>query len=187
MTALARQPTLVRSAPPGGGFLETLNVSPDGRWIASSDDQNQMHLYDATTNRLVDSYDAGRPPEGEQAFMFAAFSPDSRQLAVLPEGRANEPVRLLDPHTMEPTTELAFPGAEPVVGIDVEFSANGRYLAATAQSSTGRSRTPTSPRATRWSGTFAPRPRPRRGCRPGPTSRGWRSARTVGPCTPVRR
>ena len=38
LTALAKRPTLVRSAPPGGGYLETFDVSRDGRWIAASDD-----------------------------------------------------------------------------------------------------------------------------------------------------
>ena len=80
-------PHLVRSAPPGGGYLEVMDVSPDGRWIASSDDQNRMHLYDAATNRLLRSYDAGRPPEDEQAFMFAAFSPDSSAARRHPAGR----------------------------------------------------------------------------------------------------
>jgi WD40 repeat protein/DNA-binding SARP family transcriptional activator len=135
VTALAERPLLVRSAPPGGGFLEDLEVSPDGRWIASSDDQNRMHLYDAATNRLLDSYDAGRPPGVEQAWMFAAFSPDSQRLAVIPEGgRSTTPVHLLDPTTMEPTTRLDFPGGKPVWWIDVTFSRDGHYLAATAQS-----------------------------------------------------
>ena len=42
-------------------------------------------------------------------------------------------MRLLDPNTMQPTTKLAFPGGKPVWGIDVQFSADGRYLAATVQ------------------------------------------------------
>ena len=66
--------------------------------------------------------------------MLPAFSPDSRQLAVILEGqRSTEPVRLLDPNTMQPTTKLDFPGGKPVWGVDVEFSADGRYLAATVQ------------------------------------------------------
>ncbi len=97
LAALAKQPHLVRSTPPEGDYLEIMAVSPDGRWIASSDDQNRMHLYDASTNRLLRSYDAGRPAEG-QAFMIAAFSPDSTQLAVILTGaESTEPVRLLDP------------------------------------------------------------------------------------------
>ena len=64
VTALAKRPTLVRSAPPGGGYMEAFDVSRDGRWIASSDDQNRMHLYDASTSRLLRSYDAGEASAG---------------------------------------------------------------------------------------------------------------------------
>src|SRR6185503_2662169 len=105
---------------------------PDGRWIAASDDANRMHLYDAVTNRLLRSYDAGRPAaEDGQAFMLGAFSPDSTKLAVvLTNAESAEPVRLLDPTTMEPTaTKLASPSVEPATGVDVQFSADGRYLA----------------------------------------------------------
>ncbi len=128
LTALAERPTLVRSAPPGGGYLEIFAVSRDGRWVASSDDQNRMHLYDASTNRLLRSYDAG----GGSGYIVPAFSPDSRQLAVIMSGsESTEPVRLLDPNTMQPTTTLELPGGKPVWGVDVRFSADGRYLAAT--------------------------------------------------------
>ena len=92
-----------------------------------------MHLYDASTNRLLRSYDAGRRPEDEQAFLIGAFSPDSKQLAVTLEApqASTEPVRLLDPTTMQPTRKLDFPGRKRVWGYDVQFSADGRYLAAT--------------------------------------------------------
>jgi WD40 repeat protein len=133
LAALAERPHLVRSAPAGGSFLEVLSVSPDGRWVAASDEVNRMHLYDARTNRLLRSYDAGRPAQDEQAWMIGAFSPDSSRLAVVLESvPSTEPVRLLDPVTMQPaTTRLASPGSEPVTGFDVQFSADGRYLAAT--------------------------------------------------------
>ncbi len=132
-SALTKLPTLVRSAPARGGYLEVFDVSRDGRWIAASDSQDRVHLYDASTTRLVESYDVGGPTEGGQAgYLVAAFSPDSTQLAVVLESTSStEPVRLLDPDTMEPTTRLALPGSSPVVGSDVEFSADGRYLAAT--------------------------------------------------------
>jgi WD40 repeat protein len=132
LAALARRPNLVRSAPAGGGYLEVLSVSPDGRFVAASDDANRMHLYDATTNRLLRSYDAGKPPGDGQAWILGAFSPDSRQLAViLTSVESTEPVRLLDPDTMRPTVKLASPGSEPVTAFDAQFSADGRYLAAT--------------------------------------------------------
>ena len=130
VSALAMRPELVRSAPAEGGYLEVMDVSRDGRWIASSDEQNRMHLYDAATNRLLRSYDAD-PSEDTAGWLVSAFSPDSRQLAVILEGqRSAEPARLLDPNTMEPTTKLDFPGGKPVYGVDVGFSADGRYLAA---------------------------------------------------------
>ncbi len=40
-------------------------------------------------------------------------------------------MRLLDPNTMQPTMKLDFPGGKPVWGAYVQFSADGRYLAAT--------------------------------------------------------
>ncbi len=131
VAALGRNPRLVRSAPPAGGYLESLEVSPDGRWIASSDDRNRMHLYDAATYRLLGSYDAGQPAEGTQAFSLPAFSPDSRQLAIVLELPSKDPVRLLDPSTMHLKRSLTIPGVESGYGVDAQFSADGRYLAAT--------------------------------------------------------
>ena len=133
MTALDRQPQLIRSSQPGGNYLEGMDVSHDGRWIASSDDQNRMHLYDAATNRLLRTYDAGQPAVNQQAWLIGAFSPDSSQLAVtLTAVPSTEPVRLLDPETMQVTaTALASPSGKPVIGSDVQFSADGRYLGAT--------------------------------------------------------
>ena len=147
LTALAERPTLVRSAPPEGGYLESFDVSPDGRWIASSDDQNRMHLYDATTGELLRSYDAGLPPDGQGSAMFGAFSPDGQQLAVILLGQeSTEPVLLLDPATMEPTSRLTLPGDVPAWGVDVEFSADGGFLAATMQTvNYGKQNTSTTP------------------------------------------
>ena len=117
LDALDKQPPLVRSAPPGGGYAEPMEVSHDGRLIAVSDDENRMHLYDAATNQLLGSYDAGRPAGGDQSCIIAAFSPDSRQLAVILREESTDPVRLLDPDTMQPTTKLDFPGGKPVTGV----------------------------------------------------------------------
>ncbi|MBD3925070.1 winged helix-turn-helix domain-containing protein [Nocardioides cavernae] len=135
MTALSMRPHLVRSAPPGGSYMEGLSVSPDGRWIAASDEANWMHLYDASTSRLLRSYDAGRPPRAGQAWIMGSFSPDSRQLAVVLESvESTDPVRLLDPDTMQPTaTRLSSPGRQPAIGSDVQFSEDGRYLAASLE------------------------------------------------------
>lgn len=133
LAALAKRPHLVRSAPPEGDYLDVMEVSRDGRLIAASDAQNRMHLYSAASSRLLRSYDAGRPAGDGQAFIIGAFSPDSRQLALIPYTvESTEPVRLLNTNTMRPAINLAFPDSgKPVWGVDVEFSADGRHLAAT--------------------------------------------------------
>ena len=133
LTALAARPRLLRSGPPGT-YKEGFDLSSDGRWIASSDDQNTMNLYDAGTGRLLRSYDAGPLLEEDvSGFLLGAFSPDNRQLAVVVQAVAStRPVRLLDPSTMQPVTELA-PLDEPAWGVGVAFSGDGRYLAATVQ------------------------------------------------------
>jgi WD40 repeat protein/DNA-binding SARP family transcriptional activator len=134
ISALEKRPRLIRSVEPEGDYLETMAVSPDGRWIASSDDHGRMHLYDASSSTWLRRYDAGRSPDGEGSAMLGAFSRDSRQLAaVVLNQESTEPVRLLDPDTMQPTTKLTVPGDKPVWGVDVEFSGDGRYLAATVQ------------------------------------------------------
>ena len=127
VTALAKHPRLTRSAAPGGTYLEDMDASRDGRWIATSDDQNRVYLHDASTHEVVRTYRAEDGP----GFVWMAFSPDGTQLAVnLFAQKSTEPVRLLDPDTMQPTTKLELPGDEPMYGYDVAFSADGRYLAA---------------------------------------------------------
>jgi DNA-binding SARP family transcriptional activator/WD40 repeat protein len=134
VTTLGKQPDLVRSAVPEGGYLETFAVSPDGRWIASSDDQNRLHLYDAATLRLHDSYDAVPSTDDDLGLLLGAFSPDGSRIAMVAwNHQSTEPVRLLDPATMEPTIQLAHPADEGVWGVDVAFSADGRHVAATVQ------------------------------------------------------
>jgi DNA-binding SARP family transcriptional activator/WD40 repeat protein/energy-coupling factor transporter ATP-binding protein EcfA2 len=135
LDAMGRHPSLVRSAPPVNDYLEGFTVSPDGRWIASSDDRNAMHLYDASTLRWEDSYDAGDPPDDEQAFIVGSFSPDSNRLAIALSVGSTEPVRVLDPLTMEQTTTLNHPGDRKLWAYDVQFSGDGRYLAATMNTS----------------------------------------------------
>ncbi|TGN64468.1 hypothetical protein EXE59_11215 [Nocardioides eburneiflavus] len=130
LAAMAKRPTLVRSAPPGGGFIDLMTVSPDGRWIAASDDRNRMHLYDAASLRLLDTYDPGES-SADPVVTIGAFSSDSTRLAVLLQlQRSTQPVRLLDPRTMQSTTELAPPDDGRVRGFDLQLSADGRHLAA---------------------------------------------------------
>lgn len=70
LATMGEHPKLVRSVPPEGGYLEGLSVSPDGRWIVSSDDRNRVHLYDAATTRWRESYDVDPSSDEQQAFSY---------------------------------------------------------------------------------------------------------------------
>ncbi len=138
---LDAHPRLVRSAPGAHGETEGATVSPDGRWIAVSDNRTQLHLFEASTGRLLRSYSAGpAPARGYDSFVAADFSPDGTYLAVGPYSATSDPVRLLDPRTMK-TADLelgparAFPGSKATrfKVISVRFSADGSHLAATVQ------------------------------------------------------
>lgn len=134
LEVMSRHSRLLRSAPAKGGYLNGVVPSPDGRWLATSDGQGRMHLYDAATSTWVRSYEPDPPPAGVHQQLIGTFSRDSTLLAVVIEGaESREPVRLLDPVTMQPVIQLRFPGHRPLWGINVAFSADGLHLAATVQ------------------------------------------------------
>ena len=86
---------------------------------------------------------------------------------ILHGSESTEPVRLLDPNTMQPTTKLDFPGGKPVWGVDVAFSADGRYLAATVHTANfWAGPVPQDPGLRGGLGPPTPRPRPPSGCLP---------------------
>ncbi len=92
-----------------------------------------MHLYDARTRAPVDSYDLGRVRDA-RAYTVPAFSPDGTLLAVASQQAVADPVRLLDPATMEPAGgSLVAPSGRPAGARDLAFSADGRFLVATVQ------------------------------------------------------
>ena len=148
-TALAKRPNLVRSAPPGGGY-----IGGHGRQSRRPLDRDLgrrptgcISTTPPPTGCCAATTRAGRPTTAG-VHRVGAFSPDSTQLAVIVSGEASAgPVRLLDPDTMQPTTKLDFPGRRPVSGVDVQFSADGRYLAATVQTAIRQVENPREARA----------------------------------------
>ena len=135
LAAMSRQPRLVRSVPAAGDYLDPMQVSADGERIAVPDDKGDVHLYDAATSQLLQTYPTGAEEPGSQRFSVVAFSPRDEFLAVGVHTTEDEhPVRLLDPHTLAETgPTLVVPGEIPTRVTDLDFSANGRYLAAGIQ------------------------------------------------------
>ena len=113
-----------------------------------------------------------RPACRRRVASVAAFSPDSRQLAVILEAqalhRAGAPA---GPEHHAADDEARLPRRQAGVGggcpVQRRRSLPGRHRATVLLGE----RMPARPRATRWSGTSAPRPRPPSGCRPEPTPR----------------
>jgi WD40 repeat protein len=138
LAVMSRQPLLVQSVPAVGGYIDPMSVSSDGTRIAVPDDKGVIHLYDAATSQWLGSYETGSIAEeaGFQLFSSVAFSPTDEYLAVGVGTDDSRPVRLLDPHTLEPTGPALDLPAGPRRVFDLHFSADGRYLAASVQRTT---------------------------------------------------
>jgi len=142
VAAMNRHPMLVRSFPAAGGYVNGISVSPDGSRIAAGDDHARFHVYDAGTGRVIDSYQFG-PGTEQQAFSSALFSPDGQYLAAIADYTPSAPaevrdplLRLLNADTLDPLP-IAVPRIGSVHYLDLAFSADSRYLAASLQVTTG--------------------------------------------------
>ncbi len=134
LAVLSTWPQLIGAARVPGGPLWGLEVSPDGRTLATYDDHNEVWLLDAATRQVEDSFDAdgGRPQIANWPGMSPlAFSPDGRTLAVGKVNLDRESLVLLDTEDYEPGTDRVggLPSWPSLVN-DVRFSADGTRLAA---------------------------------------------------------
>ena len=112
--------------------MEAFDVNRDGRLIASSDDQNRMHLYDASTNRLLRTYPPVGPSGDERMFL-SGVQPRQQAARRDPEWPGLHRSRCAC-WTRTPCSRRrssTSPAASRYGGCDVGFSADGRYLAAT--------------------------------------------------------
>jgi WD40 repeat protein/DNA-binding SARP family transcriptional activator len=130
LAALSRAPELIASTPSDGPPFLSVEVSPDGRFVAVGKTDSDLSVYDTSTRELVGSYD-------EMPVMWFEFRPDGRQLAVngMPDTRSGSgqvpspPVRLVDTATWE--EEPVQLGGIPIDTIGFEqarYSADGRFL-----------------------------------------------------------
>ena len=129
LAALARSPQLSTVRPLAGTWM---SVNPNGRTLVTLDADHRFWFYDTSTLELVGRYDpfpdlAMDGVAGNVAPL--AFTRDGDRLAVALLDGQDGVVRLLDPATYEPAATQ--PGGQPEAFStnDVEFSADGRYLA----------------------------------------------------------
>jgi DNA-binding SARP family transcriptional activator/WD40 repeat protein len=133
-SALARRPELIASTQMSGALVTWLDVSPDGRRVATFDESNNVRLYEITTGELLGEYQAGTERRRSVVSMKVIFSPDGSRLAVTQAAPTRQPVVLLDAATLEPVA------AQPQ-GLDqwrwqpnsMAFSQRGQHLAVTLQ------------------------------------------------------
>jgi len=151
--ALAKRPELMASTQLAGAPVVHLDVSPDGRTVATYDFANQIRLYEIGTGELLAEYSAGNDRGRSWVSGQVAFSPDGQTVAVLGAGPTRQPVRILDATTLEPTP------AQPLgprnwrwQAVDLAFSQDGRHLAAMLHrvEGTGNTTRRTSVWATAW-------------------------------------
>jgi WD40 repeat protein/class 3 adenylate cyclase len=115
--ALLHSPAAVGVMRGGGGALD---VSPDGRTLAMSDNHANVLFLDAVTRRHVD-----RPYKAPTPISAVRFSPDGSHLAVAADGF----IDVLDGRTHEYVRRL-WPRAGGPGPFGVAFSPNSRVLAA---------------------------------------------------------
>ena len=133
-SALARNPELIASTQMSGGMVTWLDVSPDGRRVATFDEANTVRLYEISSGELLGVYQAGTERRSSVVSMKVLFSPDGSLLAVTQAAPTREPVVLLDAATLEKVA------AQPQ-GVDrwrwqpnsMAFSQDGQHLALTLQ------------------------------------------------------
>jgi WD40 repeat protein len=122
----------------------------------SGDNNATLHVYDARSGQVLDSYKFGAGSDGEQIVTTPRFSPDSRVVAAIAGINLGNPVdpgwpvRLLSADTLDPVGRQPYIPREPELrkrgvyeddqyGVDeirftsLAFSADGRYLAAGVQ------------------------------------------------------
>jgi len=140
-SALARHPDLIASTQMSGAPVSWLDVSPDGRTVATIDEYNHVRLYEIDTGELLGEFPAGTVRLRDWDSM-VIFSPDGSTLAVTQAAPTRQPVVLLDAATLEPV-------ASQLHGLDhwrwqpngMAFSRDGLHLAVTLRRVEGAGKT----------------------------------------------
>jgi WD40 repeat protein/DNA-binding SARP family transcriptional activator len=132
LATLAKHPALIASMPMAGQEVYRLDVSPDGRTVATYDSGNRVRLYEIGSGELLNEFQAGSDEPLGWISGNIAFSPDGSTLAIMTAAPTRQPVMLLDADTLEPLR--AQPGGVRSwrwMTEDLTYSGDGRVLAAT--------------------------------------------------------
>jgi DNA-binding SARP family transcriptional activator/WD40 repeat protein len=130
ISVLARNPGLIDSTSLPGSETLAIDVSPDGRRVATVNATHLVRLLDLETGRVRHTQE-GAPRSESISFRALRFSPDGRLLAVGRTGLSAAPVALLDGRTLRPLTHQLGglpPGRWQVT--DLTFSSDGETVAA---------------------------------------------------------
>jgi WD40 repeat protein/DNA-binding SARP family transcriptional activator len=136
LAALARKPELIGSTPGRGGELTQLAVAPDGATVAVQDSENRVWLHDARSGAVVSSYDGGGRSRAldNNAVYPVAFSPVDPVLAVGMQTLDPLPVRLQGTGSLRTAgRQLGGMPTQPSRAVDIAYSGDGRFLAASFQ------------------------------------------------------
>ncbi|GCD92168.1 BTAD domain-containing putative transcriptional regulator [Nocardioides sp. LS1] len=128
---LAKRPALVQSSPLAGAEALALDISPDGRSVATVDAVHRVRLVDLATGDQRASRQVGAARTEVEQSRSVEFAPDGRELAVASTALSPHPVVLLRVGGLRPVA----PRLAPVPGgpwrvTDLTFSRDGTTLAA---------------------------------------------------------
>ena len=132
LATIEQNPRLFASTPLSGDTAQIdLEVSPDGRTVATLDELRHARLYRLSTGELLAERQVG-PPRADTAETDRqlVFSPDGRMIAVAATPVLGPPIVVLDATSLQPLEEQ--PGGLPRddwLASDLAFSADSRFLA----------------------------------------------------------
>jgi WD40 repeat protein len=132
LAVLGGHPELIASTPMAGSRILWLDVSPDGRTVATYDTASHVRVYDIASGQLISELQAGKAAGLTWESGQARFSPDGRTLAVVVAAPTRHPVILLDADTLDSSgIELGGTSRWRWQFLDMAYSGDGSHLAAT--------------------------------------------------------
>ena len=132
-TVLAKRPQLVSTSAPVSEALNHIAVSPNGHDVVAYGVRNDLFLIDTRSGRILTSVDLDGKDVVETPFYATtplAFSHSGDRLAVGSQTYRPPELRILDAHSLRPSGVQPSHLPSHVKGVDVAWSEDDGYLAA---------------------------------------------------------